>query len=318
MAKPMTAQQFLDALKAEGVTVKEHVGWRTHNRNAKGAWGPLHGVMIHHTAGLNVEQYVYDGTAELPGPLCHGYISKDGVVHLIGWGRANHAGGGDPRVLDAVKAEQYPVPKTAEHQGSDGAVDGNPHFIGYECENKGDGKDPWPAKQLDAMVRATAAVLRFYGWSVNSAIRHLDWSDWKSDPKGIDWDDFRDRVAKLLDGDTKPTQPPTTPTKPKPDPKPTKPTVSLKAVQDAARRDPAAPQGKKTHPAPVDLVEDALVELGYLDKRWADGAFGTKTVDAYKLLQRHLGYSGRDADGIPGHHSLTWLGLKTQNFTVVA
>lgn len=316
MAKPMTAQQFLDALKAEGVKVKEHAGWRTHNRNSKGAWGPLHGVMIHHTAGLDVEQFVYDGTDELPGPLCHGYISKDGVVHLIGWGRANHAGGGDPDVLEAVKADRWPVPKTGEHQGSDGAVDGNPHFVGYECENKGDGKDPWPAIQVDAMVRATAAVLRFYGWSVNSAIRHLDWSDWKSDPKGIDWDDFRDRVAKLLEGD-KPTQPKPDPTPVPPKPAPL-PTVSLKAVQDAARRDPTAPQGKTTHKADVLLLEGALVELGYLRREWADGSYGTKTKAAYATLQRHLGYAGGDADGIPGKHSLTWLGLKTKNFTVAA
>lgn len=316
MAKPMTAQQFLDALKAEGVKVKEVPGWRTRNRNSVGAWGPLHGVMIHHTAGLDVLDFVTKGSADLPGPLCHGYISKDGTFHLVGWGRANHAGGGDPDVLAAVKADRWPVPKTGEHQGSDGAVDGNPHFVGYECENKGDGKDPWPAVQLDTMVRATVAVLRFYGWSANSGIRHLDWSDWKSDPKGIDWDDFRDRVQKLLDGD-KPTQPkpPTTPkpTEPKPLPK-----VSLKAVRDAARRDPAAPQGKATHPAPVDLVEEALVKLGYLEKRWADGSYGTKTLEAYARLQRHLGYRGGDADGIPGEHSLKWLALKVKTFTVAA
>ncbi|QBZ73521.1 endolysin [Streptomyces phage Mischief19] len=321
MAQPMTADQFLAALKAEGCKVKEYPGWKTHNRNAKGAWGPLHGVMIHHTAGLNVKEFVHDGSAELPGPLCHGYIDKAGTVHLIGWGRANHAGGGDPDVLAAVKAETYPLPKTGEHQGSDGAVDGNPHFVGYECENKGDGKDPWPAVQLDAMVRATAAVLRYYDWSVNSAVRHLDWSDWKSDPKGVDWSAFRAAVTKRLD--SKPTtppadKPPTTPSKPQPTP--AKPTVDLSKLIAAAKSDPAGPQGAAKYAAGTKLVEAALVELGYLDKRWADGkgSFGSKTVDAYRQLQRHLGYSGAAADGIPGRHSLTWLGLKTQNFTVVA
>ena len=49
MAPPMTPATFLSALKAEGVTVVEVGSWRTHNRNSKGAWGPVHGVMIHHT-----------------------------------------------------------------------------------------------------------------------------------------------------------------------------------------------------------------------------------------------------------------------------
>ena len=31
------------------MTVVEVGDWRTHNRNHKGPWGPVHGVMIHHT-----------------------------------------------------------------------------------------------------------------------------------------------------------------------------------------------------------------------------------------------------------------------------
>ncbi|MGV9591632.1 N-acetylmuramoyl-L-alanine amidase, partial [Streptomyces tendae] len=49
MATPMSASSFLRALKAEGLTVVEVGDWREHNRNHKGAWGPVHGVMIHHT-----------------------------------------------------------------------------------------------------------------------------------------------------------------------------------------------------------------------------------------------------------------------------
>lgn len=311
MSKPGTAAAFLAALKKFGVNVKEHDGWRTHNRNGHGAWGPLHGVMIHHTAGLNVLDYVTRGDAELPGPLCHGYIDKKGVNHLVGWGRANHAGGGDPDVLAAVIAERTPLPKTHEHQGSDGAVDGNSHFIGFECENKGDGNDPWPAAQLETMKRTAAAVCDLYGWSAKSVIRHLDWSDWKSDPKGVDWVKFVADVQKLLDAGG--ATPPTTPTVPG-----VLPPVSLKHVIAAAKRDPGLPQGQATYRKEVDLVEDALVRLHYLDKQWADGSFGTKTVDAYRKLQQHLGYTGAAADGIPGDHSLTWLGQRSRLFRKVA
>jgi hypothetical protein len=120
--------------------------------------------------------------------LRHGVIRRDGTVHLVGNGRANHAGGGDPDVLAAVIAENYGTrpPATNEHQGSDGAVDGNARFYGFECENLGDGKDPWPAVQVEAMVRASAALARALDWGAKSVIGHLEWSDWKSDPKGPD------------------------------------------------------------------------------------------------------------------------------------
>ena len=198
MAEPLTATRLVTALRAEGVKVVEVSGWRTNNRNHVGAWGPVNGVMLHHTVTgpkVNAVQMCYDGISNLPGPLCHGVIRRDGSVHLVGNGRANHAGGGDPNVLQAVRDERYTVrpPAPHQHQGSAGAVDGNPHFYGFECENLGDGKDPWPAVQVEAMVRASAAIIRAHrakgdDWGVEgkSTIGHLEWSDWKSDPKGPD------------------------------------------------------------------------------------------------------------------------------------
>ncbi|WP_416976731.1 N-acetylmuramoyl-L-alanine amidase [Streptomyces sp. T028] len=188
MANPLTADQIVKALKAEGLTVHEVRSWRTHNRNSKGAWGPLNGVMLHHTAGVSsgIVDYCYNGSSDLPGPLCHGVIDKKGHVWLVGNGRANHAGGGDPKVLAAVVAENYGdrPPTTREHQGSSGAVDGNSHFYGFECVNLGDGKDPWPDAQVQAMVKASAAICRAHKWTAKSVIGHLEWSDWKSDPRG--------------------------------------------------------------------------------------------------------------------------------------
>jgi peptidoglycan hydrolase-like protein with peptidoglycan-binding domain len=49
-----------------------------------------------------------------------------------------------------------------------------------------------------------------------------------------------------------------------------------------------------------------------------DGSFGTKTISAYAAWQRHLGYAGTAADGIPGRASLTKLGARTGLFTVVS
>lgn len=191
MATPLTASRLVAALRAEGVKVVEVPGWVTNNRNRMGAWGPVNGVMLHHTVTgpkVNAVGMCFDGLEDLPGPLCHGVIRRDGSVHLVGNGRANHAGGGDPNVLQAVIDERYNVrpPEPHQHQGSAGAVDGNPHFYGFECENLGNGVDPWPAVQVEAMVRVSAAISRAHDWGHKSTIGHLEWSDWKSDPRGPD------------------------------------------------------------------------------------------------------------------------------------
>lgn len=195
MATPITASKLLTALRDEGLTVVEVGNWRTHNRNHKGTWGPVNGVMIHHTVTSGSERTVQicrDGHASLPGPLCHGVITKDGRVHLVGHGRANHAGLGDGDVMSAVVAEKRTPPPTKQD------TDGNARFYGFECENLGDGKDPWPDAQLDAIERASAAICRFHGWNKWSVIGHLQWTNQKVDPRGFTMDAMRDRIGKRL------------------------------------------------------------------------------------------------------------------------
>ncbi|MFD9815084.1 N-acetylmuramoyl-L-alanine amidase [Streptomyces sp. NPDC059080] len=203
MATPLTATAFLSALRAEGLSVVEVGSWRTHNRNAKGSWGPVNGVMVHHTVTSGTSKTVQickDGYSGLPGPLCHGVIGKDGTVYLVGMGRANHAGGGDVNVLNAVVAESYATnpPATHKGEGDSGAVDGNSRFYGFECENLGDGRDPWTVAQIEAIVRATAAVCRAHQWGAKSVIGHLEWSDQKSDPRGVAMASIRTLVAERL------------------------------------------------------------------------------------------------------------------------
>ncbi|MFG2589043.1 N-acetylmuramoyl-L-alanine amidase [Streptomyces sp. NPDC048438] len=304
MATPLSAASFLDALLDEGLDVVEVGSWRTHNRNGKGPWGPVNGVMIHHTVTKGTAATVAlcrNGHSALPGPLCHGVIAKDGRVHLVGYGRANHAGLGDDDVLRAVIAERTPP---ADNEAT---VDGNRHFYGFECENLGDGRDPWPEAQLLAIEKTAAALCRAHGWSAASVIRHLDWQPGKVDPRGIDWTKMHGRIAKRLG--TKPSATPAAP--------PKKPVVDLSQLVAAARSNPAA-KGTPVTYSGVKTVEAALVDAGLLSKKYSDGHFGTVTVDAYAAWQRSKaggGYRGTAADGIPGKASLTALG-KAQGFTV--
>jgi hypothetical protein len=195
MATPPIPATFAKILRDEGVTVVEVGDWEHHNRNHVGPWGPVHGVMIHHTVTSGSARTVricrtgYEG---LPGPLCHGVITKDGRVHLIGYGRANHAGLGDDDVLAAVIAE------TALPADNEANTDGNRHFYGFECENLGDGEDPWPEAQLEAIERVSAAICRHHGWDQRSVIGHLEWQPGKVDPRGFTMASMRARIRDRL------------------------------------------------------------------------------------------------------------------------
>ncbi|MFE2046801.1 N-acetylmuramoyl-L-alanine amidase [Streptomyces sp. NPDC059477] len=303
MASPLSATALLTALRNEGVKVVEVGNWKTHNRNSKGPWGPVHGVMIHHTVTKGSAATVAicrDGYTELPGPLCHGVITKDGTVHLVGHGRANHAGSGDDDVLKAVIAE------TAVPADNEANTDGNTHFYGFECENLGDGKDPWPAAQLLAIEKAAAAVCRAHGWTEQSVIGHLEWQPGKIDPRGFTMASMRERIAARLGSDEPNTPAPSAPSTPS---TPARPVVDLSQLIAAAKADPPK-SGTPVSYSGVKTVENALVAEGLLAASLADGHFGTATIAAYGLWQQRCGYTGKNADGIPGNSSLTKLGAR--------
>ncbi|KPL31112.1 N-acetylmuramoyl-L-alanine amidase [Streptomyces anulatus] len=290
MATPLSAERLLKALRDEGLTVVEHRSWRTNNRNHKGLWGPAHGVMIHHTVTSGTASSVelcYNGHSALPGPLCHGVIAKDGTVYLVGHGRANHAGLGDDDVLQAVIAERELPPDNVAN------TDGNRHFYGFEAVNLGDGKDPWPEKQLLAIERVAAAVCRAHSWSQRSVIGHLEWQPGKVDPRGFGMDWLRGRIGARLAGE--PELPPTEPSKPRFEPFPGA------AFFKVGRASPI-----------VTSMGRRLVAEGC--GRYAVGP-GPKWSEAdrksYAAWQRRCGYSGAAADGIPGKSS--WDRLRVPN-----
>lgn len=66
----------------------------------------------------------------------------------------------------------------------------------------------------------------------------------------------------------------------------------------------------------VRVVEQALDARNFLAASSVDGHYGTTTISAYAAYQRSLGYTGLDANGIPGPTSLARLGSDTGLFTV--
>ena len=187
MATPMTGRRLVTVLREAGLTVVEEPGWLTNNRNHKGAWGEVEGVLHHHTVtpGNTAAQtrdsidLCYRGHSTLPGPLCHGVITKAGVIHLVGNGRANHAGLGDEDVFRAMLASR------ALPRPDNNTRDGNRLLYGFESINLGDGKDPWPREQIRAMDLVSAAICAEHRWPVTRSIFHLNWQAGKVDPRGI-------------------------------------------------------------------------------------------------------------------------------------
>ncbi|MFE3051613.1 N-acetylmuramoyl-L-alanine amidase [Nocardia sp. NPDC059239] len=167
-----------DVLRAEGLTVIEHEGWRDRGH---GDFLDLRGVLCHHTAGGGTSdwQIVQNGRADLEGPLAQLVLERDGTFRVIAAGVCWHAGRGS-----------WPGWPTNN---------ANYHVIGIEAVSRGDGSD-WTPVQLDAYKRGCAAILRRIGRDADDCVGHKEYSsEGKIDPAGIDMTAFRRDVQALID-----------------------------------------------------------------------------------------------------------------------
>lgn len=166
-------------LERWGLTVVPVTGWQ--DRRRPGRFDPI-GVLIHHTAAPGPKdnpslQVCIDGRTDLPGPLCQLLVARSGKVYVISAHRCNHAGSGGPI-------------------GPIGVDQGNTQLVGIEAENDGLG-ETWPPVQLNAMVRATAAVLDLLDQRRSHVWGHKEYTPRKPDPRGIDMTQFRGRVVAV-------------------------------------------------------------------------------------------------------------------------
>ena len=199
---PLTADQMLAALRKWGITPRFYRdNWRTHNRGNRGAgWGPvINGLLVHNFASdisdASSLAYLYNGdnARGMPGPLSQFAIDDAGTVWVIGWGRANHGGSGDPGFVDALAYDRLSLtsdyrPKTA------GSVDMNARTYGVEMLY---GKAPTQA-QRDSVVRLAAALMDAHGYAATSVGGHRESTTQRSDPTGFQMGPLRAQVAALL------------------------------------------------------------------------------------------------------------------------
>lgn len=157
---------------------------------------------------------------------------------------------------------------------------GNTYTYGIEAENNGLG-EPWTDAQLKAYYRLCAALLVWMKIKdVSKVFAHKEWAAGrKIDPAGINMDRFRENVQRALNHG------------------PTVKTVRLSRLQPGKRnRD-------------VVLLKKRLKRKGFYDGGTGK-YFGKALQNAYAEFQRSLGYSGADADGIPGRTTLRKLGFR--------
>lgn len=189
---PISPTQLRAALTKFECKVRYIDGWETRNRGDRGdGWGPVIGFMVHHTGDDAPDdadrRIIINGRTDLPGPLAQFGLNDDGVVDVIGWGRANHAGPGDPDVYAAVRDESYgSYPPKPDQK----LRDGNAAFWGVETYYSGSHKPV----QYNAMVNLAAAIVDAQGWTGKSVIGHREWNYDKPDPGNIDMAVFRQDV----------------------------------------------------------------------------------------------------------------------------
>ena len=208
---PMSGRDFINSCKRWGLTVVEHAGWENRNRNGDGrAWGPINGFVVHNFASdiSDVSSIDYlirgDNARGMPGPLSQLALDDLGRVHIIGWGRANHVGTGDPVILDRVIRDDVPLTGEMRVTPRHNAVSCTHRFVGVEMLY---GKAP-TAAQRAALPKLCAAFLSVMGWAATSVIGHREISMSKaadgvfradrSDPVGFDMDTVRRQVQALL------------------------------------------------------------------------------------------------------------------------
>ena len=134
MTTPVGRTLTPNELRSYGLAVTEIPGWET-RRTSILPFRPV-GQMAHHTAGTDSQALI------VARALSQMLVRKDGVIVYVASGRTAHPGNGSSVVLDEVRQGIAPS-GTARQRGLADNTRGYQYFVGYEVENRGDGRDPY-------------------------------------------------------------------------------------------------------------------------------------------------------------------------------
>lgn len=178
----MSLPWLADVLRAAGLTVVEHAGWKTHAR--PGGWAPRYGV-VHATAAPKSQadtvqvRVVRDGRTDLLGPIANAAVDRLGRWHVLSAGRCN-----------------------STLTGTAGPYKGLGNTYALSVEGLNDNKaEPWPATQYQSYVRGWAAWCKRLGWTASNLVGHKEHTPGhKTDPT-FDMGQFRRDVTAALAGE---------------------------------------------------------------------------------------------------------------------
>lgn len=178
----MTLTWLADVLRAAGLEVVEHTGWKSHYR--PGDWSPRYGV-VHATAAPSSQaddvqvRVVRDGRADLPGPIANAVVDRQGRWHVVSGGRCNSTLVGTAGPFKGL---------------------GNTNALSVEgCNNNTD--EPWPDAQYRSYVRGWAAWCRRLGWTADRLVGHKEHTPGHKTDPSFDMARFRRDVAAVLAGE---------------------------------------------------------------------------------------------------------------------
>ena len=222
---------------------------------------PIDAVIIHHTASDNCSGTLSWFKNPSSQVSAHYVIDKDGTIYQMV---------GDEKRAWHAGAGSIP--------GSPGDV--NSRSIGIEIVNKGDGKTPFTDAQYAALSQLTAYLKQEYNIPQKNILGHRDVSSaGKVDPAdNFDWNRLWSGI-QAAEG----TQPPST----------GKPLEGMKVPAGNLQKG-------STNKADVELLQKALVKLGYMTQAQMNtgpGTFGPATETALKNFQKA---NGLVADGLYG------------------
>lgn len=258
-----------------GLTVVFESGWKRRGASGGQQMKAVLGALWHHDVAPRLGTYplrhmLRDGRKGLSGPLCHIGFDRDGVVHVVGAGKANHAGTG--KVRGVVRNG------------------GNTRLLGIEMTSAGTRPWDWTPAQLREMPKLGAALGDIFGYSSDENWAHYEYSDGgKIDPAGLPgaMPGLRSRIAAVRFGGISgggATVP--------------RPSVPSSNVADPARPWTTSARIQSMTTTEVRTIQQHLIDAGYDISGWGiDGSYGDATGAAVKQLQHDLDIT---ADGVYG------------------